>query len=37
MQNYLAGDFGKMHIVDGEALDVVGVGDVHIVLSNKSM
>ena len=34
IQNYVAGDFGKVYLVDGSALDVVGMGDVRILLSN---
>ena len=28
IQNYVAGDFGKVYLANGSALDVVGVGDV---------
>ena len=28
IQNYVAGNFGKVYLVDGSALDVVGMGDV---------
>ena len=28
IQNYVAGDFGKVYLADGSALDVVGMGDV---------
>lgn len=34
MQNYVVGDFGKVYLVDGEALDVIRVGDVQIILPN---
>ena len=34
IQNYDAGDFGKVYLADGTALDVVGMGDVHILLPN---
>ena len=34
IQNYVAGDFGKVYLADGSALDVVGLGDVWILLSN---
>lgn len=27
MQIYITGDFGKVHMVDGETIDVVGVED----------
>ena len=31
---YVAGDFGKVYLADGSALDVVGMRDVKILLSN---
>ena len=34
IQNYVVGDFGKVYLVDGSALDVVGMGDVRILLPN---
>ena len=34
IQNYVAGDFGKVYLADGSALDVVGMGDVRILLPN---
>ncbi|RVW39505.1 Retrovirus-related Pol polyprotein from transposon TNT 1-94 [Vitis vinifera] len=34
IQNYVAGDFGKVYLADGSALDVVGLGDVRISLPN---
>ena len=37
IQNYAAGDFGKVYLVDGLALDVVGLGDVRISLPNWSV
>ncbi|RVW86112.1 Retrovirus-related Pol polyprotein from transposon TNT 1-94 [Vitis vinifera] len=37
MQNYVAGDFGKVYLADGSALDVVGLGDVQISLPNGSV
>ena len=37
IQNYAAGDFGKVYLVDGSALDVVGMGDVRILLPNWSV
>jgi len=37
IQNYVADDFGKMYLVDGTALDVVGMGDVQILLPNGSV
>ena len=35
IQNYIAGDFGKVYLADGSALDVVGMGDVRILLPNR--
>ena len=37
IQNYVAGDFGKVYLADGSALDVVGIGDVRILLPNGSV
>ena len=37
IQNYTGGDFGKVYLVDGSALDVVGLGDIRILLSNGSV
>ena len=37
LQNYVEGDFGKVYLADGEALDVVGMGDVQIILPNGSV
>ena len=34
IQNYVAGDFGKVYLTNGLALDVVGLGDVWISLPN---
>ena len=34
IQNYAAGDFGKVYLADGTALDVMSIGDVRILLSN---
>ena len=28
IQNYVVGNFGKVYLADGSALDVVGMGDV---------
>ncbi|RVW44994.1 Retrovirus-related Pol polyprotein from transposon TNT 1-94 [Vitis vinifera] len=36
-ENYVAGDFGKVYLADGSALDVVGLGDVRISLPNRSV
>ena len=37
IQNYVAGDFGKVYLADGPALDVVGMGEVRILLPNGSV
>ena len=37
IQNYVTGDFGKVYLADGAALDVVGMGDVQILLPNGSI
>ena len=37
IQNYVVGNFGKVYLADGSALDVVGMGDVRILLSNGSV
>ena len=37
IQNYIAGDFGKVYLADGSALDVVGMGDIRILLPNGSV
>ena len=37
IQNYVEGDFGKVYLADGKALDVVGMGDIRIILPNESI
>ena len=37
IQNYVAGNFGKVYLADGSALEVVGMGDVRILLPNGSV
>ena len=37
IQNYAAGDFGKVYLTDDSTLDVVGMGDVQILLPNGSV
>nr|CAN62498.1 hypothetical protein VITISV_000081 [Vitis vinifera] len=34
IENYVVGDFGKVYLADGSALDVMGLGDVRISLPN---
>lgn len=34
MENYVSGDFGKVHLADDEALKIVGKGDVRLKLPN---
>ena len=36
-ENYIASDFGKVYLADGSALDIVGMGDVRILLPNGSV
>ena len=36
IQNYVVGDFGKVYLADGIALNVVGMGDVWIVTEDRS-
>ena len=37
IQNYVAGNFGKVYLVNGSTLDVVGMGNVRILLPNGSI
>ena len=37
MQNYVAGDFNKVYLADGTALDVMGMGDICILFPNESV
>ena len=37
IQNYVASDFGKVYLTDSTALDVMGMGDVQILLLNGSI
>ena len=37
IQNYVASDFGKVYLADGSALDVIGMGNVWILLPNGSV
>jgi hypothetical protein len=37
LENYAAGDFGKVYLADGSALDIVGMGDVRIRVHNDSV
>ena len=37
IHNYVAGDFDKVYLANGIALDVVGMGDVRILLPNGSV
>ena len=37
IQNYVVDDFGKVYLAYGTALDVVGMGDVCILLPNESV
>jgi hypothetical protein len=35
LKNYVAGDFEKVYLANKTALDVVGLGDVHIRVDNE--
>ena len=37
IQIYVAGDFGKVYLADGSALNVVGMEDIRILLPNGSV
>ena len=37
IQNYTVGNFGKVYLADGAALDVVGMRDIRILLPNRSV
>lgn len=37
LESYVAGDFGKVDLADGSALDIVGIGDVRIRVHNDSV
>jgi hypothetical protein len=37
LKNYVVGDFGKVYLVDGTALDVVGIGNVRIRVHSDSV
>ena len=37
LENYVVGDFGKVHLADGMMLDVVGINDVRIRVHNDSV
>ena len=37
IQNYVVGDFGKVYLADGTTFDVVGMGNVRILLPNGSV
>lgn len=37
MENYLAENYGKVYLSDGEPTDIVGIGDVNFRMSNGSI
>ena len=37
MLNYTAEDFGKVYLIDDEPLNIVGKGDVHIKMPDRSV
>ena len=36
MENYVSGDFGKVHLADDETLKIVGKGDIRLKLPNQT-
>ena len=36
MENYVSGDFGKVHLADDETLKIVGKGDIKLKLPNHT-
>ncbi|KAE8674463.1 CC-NBS-LRR class disease resistance protein [Hibiscus syriacus] len=36
MENYISGDFGKVHLADDETLKIVGKGDIRLKLPNQT-
>lgn len=37
MENYVAGNYGKVYLADGEPLDIVGIGDIKLKMENGSV
>jgi hypothetical protein len=37
LENYIVGNFGKVYLADGTALDIVGIGDVRIRVHSDSV
>jgi hypothetical protein len=37
LENYVAGDFGKVYLANGSVLDIVGIGDVRIRVHSDSV
>ena len=37
LENYVAGNYGKVYLADGEPLDIVGMGDVRLKMPNGSV
>ena len=37
MENYIAGNYGKIYLVDGQPLDIVGMRDICLKMSNESI
>ena len=35
MENYVAGNYGKVYLLDGEPLEIVGMGDIRLKLLNE--
>ena len=37
LENYVAGNYGKVYLADGEPLDIVGIGDAKLKMPNGSV
>ncbi|PON34519.1 hypothetical protein PanWU01x14_343800 [Parasponia andersonii] len=37
LENYVTGNYGKVYLADGELLDIVGMGDIRLKMSNGSV
>ena len=35
LETYVAGNHGKVYLADGEPLDIIGLGDVHLKMPNE--
>ena len=37
VENYVVSNYGKVYLVDGKPLDIVGKGDIHLKMLDKSV